>query len=350
MRQYARRTEYLVSLQPTMRLVSFCIAALILIIGSNLVSAQTPKNPFLVKVDVESAFVRAAPALDAKLTASVFQDNPLLVVSRNLDGTWFEVRRPGRMTNLGWIFNEVLDGDFQPETLPLGDLVTGVIGPKPLTAAPTFAVYLVQGAALRDRPSVQGKDIFDVPPLVTLPVLERNYDGSWLHVNYFGYDGWISDVNFRPIPNLLDIPASPYYPAPRAISVVIIPVELQQAQIDRLRAYINPRREFAAGLETFWWAVFRGEIMPCDAPPELTYYPYGDEDVRELPELQRYTPRLVTAIDDLNASREPLLTCGVVSPETVGNARDNAINARIIFDAALGSLKLLEKDVVQTRR
>jgi hypothetical protein len=314
------------------------------------VSAQPTKNPFLVKVDVESAFAHAAPSRDAELTASVFQDDPLLVVSRNLDGTWFEVRRPGRMTNLGWIFNEVLKGNFRPEDLPLGDIVTGANGPKPLTAAPAFAVYLVQGAALRDRPSVQGRDIIDLPAVITVPVLERNYDGSWLHVNYFGYDGWISDVNFRPIPNLLDIPASPLYPAPRAITVVIIPVELQQAQIDRLRAYINPRRALAANLETFWWSVFRGEIMPCDAPPELTYYPYGDEDVRELPELQRYTPRLVTAIDFINTARAPLLTCGVIAPQTVGDSRDAAINARIIFDATLDSLKTLETDVVQTRR
>ena len=42
---------------------------------------------------------------------------------------------------------------------------------------------------------------------MTVPVLERNYDGSWLHVYYLGYDGWIDAISVRPIPNLLDIPA-----------------------------------------------------------------------------------------------------------------------------------------------
>lgn len=307
-------------------------------------------NPFLVTVDVESAFARAAPAFEAEPTASVFQDSRLLVVSRNLDGLWFEVRRPGRMTNLGWIFNEMLDWDFPPEQLPLGDLTTGVTGPKPLTEAPEFAIFLAAGPALRDAPTSRGKRIIDIPPLLTVPVLERNYDGSWLHVNYFGYDGWISAANVRELPNVLEIPASPYYPAPPTLPIVIIPVELQQAQIDRLRDFITPRREYAAGLESFWWGVFRGEIMPCDAPPEFTYYPYSDDDVRQLPEVQRYAPRVATAIDYMNTARAPLLTCGVVSPVTVTDARDSAINARIIFDATLYSLQTLQDNVVQIRR
>ncbi len=328
------------------------IFLLMLVLGVGAVSAQSssPKNPFEVKVGVESAFVRAIPSDSGKLSASVFQDQILLVVSRNLDGTWFEVRRPGRMTNLGWIFHDMIDNTFNPEDLPLGDLTTGIVGPNPLVTAPAYGVYLLVGSALRDRPTSQGKRITDIPPLVTVPVIERNYDGSWLHVNYFGYDGWISGDNIRTPPFLLDIPASPHYPAPPTAAVVVIPVELQQAQIDNLRAFINPRRTLAYNLEAFWWSVFRGEIMPCNAPPELTYYPYGDEDVRELPELERYIPRLGEAIDDLNASQSPLLNCGVVTPQTVNDSRNSAINARIIFDATLDSLKSVETDIVQIRR
>src|SRR5689334_21318951 len=119
-----------------------CIASalfliLTILLGVGAVSAQSPKNPFEVKVGVESAFVRATPSDSGKLSASVFQDQILLVVSRNLDGTWFEVRRPGRMTNLGWIFHDMIDDTFNPEDLPLGDLVTGVTGPNPLTTAPS---------------------------------------------------------------------------------------------------------------------------------------------------------------------------------------------------------------------
>ena len=110
------------------------------------------------------------------------------------------------------------------------------------------------------------------------------------------------------------------------------------------------RREMAYNLEIFWWAVFRGEVMPCDAPEAVSKYPYTAEDVRELPELQRYTPRLGTAIDYLNDALVPFEHCGVTSPQTVIEARDGAINARVIFDATLDLVDILEKDVVQARR
>jgi len=254
------------------------------------------------------------------------------------------------MSNLGWIFNEVLKWDFKPELLPLGDLTTGVIGPKPLTSAPEHAVYLLQGPILRERPSRRSYRLMDIPPQLTVPVLERNQDGSWLRVNYLGYEGWILAFSGRELPDVLDIPPAPGLPPLETVSVLIIPPEIQQAQIDRLRAFIYARREVAVNMESFWWRVFRGEIMPCNAPEEITYYPYTEADVRELPELQRYAPRLATAIDDLKTSREPLLSCGIVSPEMVQTARDSAINARLIFDATLGTLEELEKNVVQFRR
>lgn len=328
------------------------IILFVLLLAVHSVSAQTTTdNPFIVTIKVESAFARALPAFEAEPTSSLFQDNRVEVVARNLDATWFQVKRPGRLTNLGWVFNEILNRwTFKPEDLPLGDFVTGVIGPKPLTEAPAFAAFLIEGPTLRNMPSRRGGRIMDIPPSVTVPVLERNQDGSWLRINYLGYDGWISAFTARDLPNVMDVPQGLGLPPLETIQVVVIPVEIQQAQIDRLREFIYTRRELAFGLETFWWSVFRGEIMPCDAPVEITYYPYGDEDVRELPELQRYAPRLATAIDYMNTSREPLLSCGVIKPETVGDARDSAINARIIFDATLEAIQDLEENVVQTRR
>ena len=70
-------------------------------------------------------------------------------------------------------------------------------------------------------------------------------------------------------------------------------------------------------------------------------------DVRELPELQRYTPRLATAIDYLNKAIDPLTICGVLSPDLVGDARDDAINARIIFNATLDQLDNLEENIIR---
>jgi hypothetical protein len=81
---------------------------------SGTIVAQDSPKPFTMVVQVDSAFVHAAPAEDAERIASVFEDNKLEAVGRNLDGTWFEVRRPGRLTNLGWIFNKMVDWDFAP--------------------------------------------------------------------------------------------------------------------------------------------------------------------------------------------------------------------------------------------
>jgi hypothetical protein len=330
---------------------SWIVAVLFLLLASG-AAARAGDNPFRVVVAPESVFARALPDFNAEAVASLFKNDPLLVISRNLDGTWFEVRRPGRMTNLGWVFSKMItvDDSFRPELLPLGDLTTGVIGPAPLSKAPTFGVYLLEGLTLHEGPSLKSKRIIDLPPLVTVPVLERNQNATMLHINYLGYDGWIAGFAARKPDNIMDAPQAKGLPPLETIEVVIIPVEIQQAQIDRLRNFMSDRRDNAEALEHFWWSVFRGEIMPCNPPPEVPRYPYSEEDVRELPELQRYTPRLATAVDFLNKSIAPLHQCGVVSPETVGNARDYAINARVIFESSLESLAVLERDVVQARR
>jgi hypothetical protein len=124
-------------------------------------------------------------------------------------------------------------------------------------------------------------------------------------------------------------------------------VEIQQAQVDRLRAFTILHRDLAFVLEGFWWDVFRGAVKPCEPPAAVTEYDYADQDVRELPELQRYTPRLATAIDYLNAAIDPLTICGVLSPDLVGDARDDAINARIIFNATLDQLDNLEENIIR---
>lgn len=322
----------------------------LLILSLSGISARADQNPYQVTVQVESAFTHVLPSFDADEAASVFKKDKLQVVSRNLDGTWFEVRRPGRLNNLGWINNKLVDWDFQPELLPLGDLTTGVIGPKPLTSAPAFATFVLQEVTLRDRPLTKANKVFIVPALTTVPVLERNQDGSWLHVNYLGYDGWIIAFATRPLLNTMDIPQGRGLPPLETITVVVIPVEVQQAQIDRLRAYIVEHRTLAGNLESFWWSVFRGEVMPCNPPPEIQPYLASPQDVRELPELGRYVPRLDVAVTYLNQALAPLHNCGVVSPKNVGDARDSSINARVIYDAALDSLKILETEVVHRKK
>lgn len=328
-------------------LLRFSLMVVLLTLVSLPAHAQTD---FVGVVRVESAFARALPAFDAEPLASVFDDERLEVISRNLDGSWFEVRRPGRFNTLGWVFEGIMDWDFQPELLPLGDFTTGVVGPYPLTQSTDDAIYVNEGAYLREQPLRRARMIMELPALITIPVLGRNQDGSWVFVNYLGYQGWMIAFAGRPIPNWLRIPMPPNLPPLETPPVVTIPVELQQAQIDRLRAFIHERYALAAGLETFWWRVFRGEIMPCAAPPEIVDYPYGEADVRELPELGRYAPEVAQAVTYLNRAREPLLHCGIVGPEVTIAARNAAINARVVFDATLERLQILEEEVVQVRR
>ncbi len=330
------------------------LAVLLLLVLALPVAAQdsAPDN-FIGRVRVESAFTRTVPDFEAPTAASVFEGEWLEVVSRNLDGIWFEVRRPNRMNTLGWIFSGTLEWDFYPEQLPLGDITTGVTGPTPLIQPPAFAIYLNEAPILRQQPLRNAPRVqppIEVPLMVTIPVLARNQDGSWLFVNYLGHQGWIVAYVGRDLRNVLDIPQASNLPPLEGIPTIIIPVELQQAQIDRLRAFIFDRRDYARNLELFWWRVYRGEIMPCDIPPEFTEYPYTADDVRQLPELQRYVPRLREAVNYMTTARDPLATCGIVSPNIVIDARNGSINARVIFDATLDTLQNLEENVVQTRR
>lgn len=302
-------------------------------------------------VDVDSAFARVLPDFDAEPTASLFEDERVEIVGRNLDGQWFLVRRPARLNTLGWMFHEILDYDdeLRPENLPLADITTGVVGPTPLTEATPFGAYLLGELNLRDSPTRTGQRLRTIPALRTIPILERNRDGSWLKVNYFGYEGWISGFSVRRLPNLMDIPEAVGIPLPESLTVVIIPIELQQAQIDRLRQFASDRRAYAYNLELFWWSVFRGEIMPCSAPPEVANYPYSTQDLIELPELGRYMPQLNEGTEYLTASRSALLVCGVVRPDDVYSARNSAINAKVIYDATLERLDILENEINQRR-
>ncbi len=314
---------------------------------SGALAAQDDTPPYRVTVEVDSAFTRAAPSLEAERVASVYEDNPLEVVGRNLDGLWFEVRRPGRLTNLGWIFNEILEWDFEVETLPLTDIATSVTGPTPLAADPGFAVHVREGAAMRPQPYGLGERIVNLPPGVTVPLLERDPTGEWLRVNYLGYEGWIAGFNTRQPSFLMDVPVAAGLPQLQTVAVEIIPPEVQLAQVQRMRDFVTPLRDLADYMATFWFAVGTGEIMPCNAPAFVLEYLYTPADVRQLPELQRFAPRMNQGVQHLNDSITPLTQCGIIDPEGARDARNEAINARTIFNATLGALENLEENVIR---
>jgi hypothetical protein len=143
----------------------------------------------------------------------------------------------------------------------------------------------------------------------------------------------------------MDMPLAPNLPTSDTVVLPIIPPEVQLEQLERLREYVTASRDLADYLAGFWWDVFNGEVMPCEAPPYVQAYPYTEQDVRELPELGRYVPRLDEGIAALNAAIDPLTICGAFNGEIVREARNNAINARLIFNSNLDVLDNLE-DVI----
>lgn len=303
--------------------------------------------PYRIQVFVDSAFVRAAPSADAKPVASIFEGNILEAVGRNVDGHWFEVRRPGHANNLGWVSDEFVSKNFTIELLPLSDSVTGVTGATTIVDS-GYGVFVQQESTLRDGPLLEGGRLGVVPYGVIVPVIERNADASWLHINYLGNVGWISGFNVRiSAYNLLEIPEGKNLPAPLAANLPIIPPELQFAQAARLREYLNIQVEMAVNLESFWEAVYQREIMPCNPPAEITEYQYDIEDVRELPELKRIVPRLDTGVASLNTSIATLQICGALEGEDVISARNAATNAKIIFQTGLDNLDNLEANIIR---
>lgn len=322
------------------------IMVLALALGGRVGFAQGGLYPFRFVVEVDSAFVRAAPSPDADLVASVYEDDVLEVVGRNLDGTWFEVRRPGRLNNLGWLFNEMGDWDFEAEYLPLHDVSTGVTGPEPLDVPPEFAIFVIEGVVLRTAPYFQGERITAIPANSTVPLLARSPDGGWLYVNYLGYEGWIIDFTTRSLPNISAVPIAPGLPAVETFEGVMIPPEVQLAHVHQVRAYVEPALRLATDLEGFWWVVMQGGIVPCQPPTFLADYAYTRQDVVELPELDRYVPRLNEGIQRLNESIDPIYECGVMLMEDASQALADAINARLIFEATLEVLTDLEENVI----
>lgn len=312
------------------------LMTLLLVFTPN-VHAQTPEAPaFEATVLVESAFVRAAPTTESEVVASVFEDNTLTVVGRNLDGLWYQVRRPGRMNNLGWIATSLLDWDFRPEDLPLTDFTTGLTGPVALSADPGYAALIIQGAILRDIPLRSGNEIMTLPFNIIVPVVARNQTGTWLQVNYLGTEGWISIINVRRAPlNIDSIPLGRNLPPLSDATALIIPPELQLEQLNRFRDHIRYQVEMTYALEHFWSDVLEGEVMPCEPPAFAQNYLYGSQDERQLPELEYLVPRVSEAKLRINASIQAMYTCGAKNPLVVLGARSDALNARIILENAM---------------
>lgn len=310
-------------------------------------SARQDSEPSIqqVQVFVDSAFTRVEPLPDAKPAASIFEGDILEAIGRNADGTWFEVRRRNRAYSLGWISTRMVSNNFNIEFLPLTNTTTGVTGTEAIIDS-GLAVYVNVESLLRGGPFAESPRVGIVPFGVVIPVMERNWDATRLRVNYLGTTGWISAGNLRPSFDFTQIPVAPGLPRPQLLEVEIIPPEIQLAQLNRLRDYLTPLNQLSTDLESFWYGVIDGSILPCNPPASLAPFIYTSQDVRELPELRRIVPRIDDGVEMLNDSIGILQDCGAITLETALHARNNATNADIIFSNGLLQLTDLEENVI----
>lgn len=312
-----------------MRKLFFSILALLLLTSA--IHAQD-STAFVLQVIADSAYIRAAPDQEAEAVSSVFENDNLVAVGRNIDGLWLEVRRPGRQDTVGWIYREVALFTFEVARLPITDLTTGLTGADPVVDS-GVSVLTIGEANLRTDPDRESADVGVIPVNLTLPVLERTPDRLWLKVNYRGTTGWIAEFLTSTTADIQSVTVSLEYGGVNIGAFEVIPPEVQLAQIDRLLAWIADMDGIAGQVSPYWTLLSSGETMECVPPAgNYPYYAYTPRDVAELPELRRQVRILGQAIDDLNASIESMRRCGVYLDKDIRLAYANVINAQTIFD------------------
>jgi len=312
--------------------------------------AQEEDNPFRVSVDPESAVIRSLPSRsEGEFIASAFRSDVFEAVGINLDGTWFLVRRPGRVSNIGWMSRTVLDFDFMPETLPLADTQTGATGDFILTSDTGFSAFTLAEVNLRVQPRDGTQVITRAPFGVVLPILERDRLGDWFLVTYLGTTGWVNAINLRGITSFDAVPIASGLPEIPQATTFVIPLTVQLDEIQEFHDYLTTQNNFANELADFWDQVFNFEVMPCQPPEFVQNYLFTQDDERAFPELEFLVPRLDTATEFINASIDPLYECGVKSTPLVIEAKNNATNASIIYSATLSTIAGIEAEITANR-
>lgn len=300
--------------------------------------ASAHSAEFSMRVLYESAFVRALPVEASAAVASVFENDILQAVGRNADGSWLQVRRPGREVSLGWIARKLVMVTFSAGDLPLTDFTTGVTGSDALYES-GIAVLILTEAALRAGANNDAERIGIIPLLVTLPAVERNSDGRWIRVNYLGTEGWVSSVNISSTQNLLQLPVDAATIL-NTLSVAIIPPEVQLAQANRLTDFVIPLKADADLLAQFWAQLASDQTVACDAARFGRYVGFSvtTRDLYELPELRQVARRMTLATASLNATAAAMQPCGIFSALEISQGFADAVNASIIYDWALGRM------------
>lgn len=312
--------------------------------------AQEDDSKYRAVVFPESAIIRSLPSQDeGDFIASAYRSDVLEAVGINLDGTWFLVRRLGRMSNIGWMSRTVLDYDFMPETLPLLDAQTGAIGDFVLPDNIEATGFTLAEINLREQPNTGAPVITRIPFGIVLPVIQRQPNTNWFQVSYLGRVGWVDGNNLRGVEIIQIVVTDTGDPNVPQASTLVIPLSVQLDEIQQFRDYLSAQNTFANDLSSFWNEVYNFETMPCDAPPFVQDYLYTQNDERAFPELEYLVPRLDTATDFINAAIEPLYECGVKGTFLVIEAKNNATNAAIIYSSTLNAIANIEAQITANR-
>lgn len=320
---------------------------ILLLVFPLLAAAQ---SEYVLQVIADSAFLRAAPALDAAAAASVFENDSLIAIGRNVDGEWLQVSRPGNRSQTGWVTRRLVAFTFEVAQLPLTDLTTGVTGPEPVVNT-GVSVLLLGEATLRTAPGRNAPRADVVPANLTLPVIERTPDNQWLKINFRGTTGWIAEFVTRTSANLNDAPISPEYAGSSQFAALEhIPPELQLAQVDRLLTYVKPAHETAAGVATYWKMLAQGETMACTPSERVSHFVNSARDLVELPELRRQERVLQQAVDDLNSAIDAMHRCGIYLPNEIAVAYAGALNAQAIFNTVIIRMENLREHIADRVR
>lgn len=323
------------------------LGLLILLLTSFMAYAQD-EAPLVVRVLADSIYTRTAPDAEASHAASIFKDNNLHAIGRNIDGTWIEVQRPGLMTRLGWVQRDYLALMFDPGLLPITDLTTGVSGETPVIDT-GFSILTGGEAQLRASPDRNAESLGIVPVNVVLPVIERTPNQQWLKVNYRGTVGWVIEFIAVTTGNLERVPVAQETTSnPLLADLPEVPLETQIAQVDRLIGWIIPLEATAENVSLYWRRMFQGETLECLPPAgNYAYFSMTPQDLAELPELRRQQRQLTLAIDELNKSIETMKRCGIYLPREMNVAYNDAIAAKGIFKAVRQRMEVLREKLIE---
>jgi hypothetical protein len=276
----------------------------------------------------------------------VFEGESLIVAGRNADGFWLWVNRPYQPNGQAWIRRDLLTAGYDLTLIPLGKGASVNLLGDILPIETGFAATFIAEANLRAEPSTNAPAVALVPITAVLPIVSRTPDGFWIKVNYRGIEGWVSEFLTQTGRNLTDVPLDPEYETdPRyAVTMPIIPREIQIAQVDRLLAWLNEQIVVAENVAFYWSEMFNGKTMECAPPaPIPDLYAITTQDLIELPELNQEIRLIAQAVTGLNASITAMGKCGIYTADQLRPPLRASINARFIFRSVIQRMENLRE-------